>query len=256
MLKPHRPYIGITGFTNEYQVKTVCNVLPTDSYRMLMVGVLVSSKTMRGEQNKWPNRYPKPEFLNQIFQPFPNTLNLVHFNTKEPEMLYDHLNRIREMVGPNCHGFQLNMAWPDPDTLAVFAIQARKTIFVLQVGNRVFEMIDNSPKKLAERVANYKDLIDYVLLDPSGGLGIPMITEEMKAYLGALKEKDLDIGLGVAGGLGPGKSHLIEPLVREHPDLSIDVEKNVRDQHDMLDLELSKKYITEHSELLNQNRAQ
>lgn len=241
-----RPYIGITGFMSRSDAEAVLEILPPDSSRLLMVGVLASQKTvLLDQQNKWPNRYPKKGNLATIFPSHPAALNLIHFNTKEPETLARQLVQVTEFGGPRLHGFQLNIAWPSPAALEEYHKAYPLVQIVLQIGNHAFEAVEHSPEKLAERVATeYGELVDYLLLDPSGGYGKPFDTERARGYLRALREKDVKIGLGVAGGLDPGTlAELLEPLVEEFPDISIDAEGRLRDGNDMLDLERAKAYV-------------
>lgn len=67
-------------------------------------------------------------------------------------------------------------------------------------------------------------------------------TDKTREYLRALEDMDLDIGLGVAGGLSAETLHLVEPLIEEFPDLSIDAEGRLRDESDKLDLTAAKRY--------------
>ncbi len=54
-----KPYVGVTGFMSSQEViDTMKNINFKKAERLLMVGVLASSKTIRGGANKWPNRYP------------------------------------------------------------------------------------------------------------------------------------------------------------------------------------------------------
>lgn len=83
------PYIGVTGFMTRVEVRAVLETVPAGSKYRLMVGVLMSSKTLRGEQNKWPGRYPKRETVPKIFVDDPRTFNLVHYATDNPDALCD-----------------------------------------------------------------------------------------------------------------------------------------------------------------------
>src|SRR5438105_4591331 len=104
-------YIGITGFVARKEVDEVFAALTKDTNRLVMVGVLVSDKTLAGEKNKWPQRYPKPDVLSTIFRSYRNALNLIHFNTKEPNRLLYSMSMAQDLAGFDCHGFQLNIAW-------------------------------------------------------------------------------------------------------------------------------------------------
>ena len=250
-----KPYIGVTGFMNWQEVSEVLKVVPAKADRLLMAGVLASSKTIQGVTNKYPNRYPKPEQLGNIFIRHPQVLNLIHFNTKESDALYDQLITVLNLAGPFCHGFQLNVAWPSTEMLVRFAIKPYRTIMILQVGNHAFEMIGHSPEKLADKVAKeYAHLIDGILLDPSGGRGQMMNFEILLPYLRALKEKDLSVRLGVAGGLSANTVGLLTTLVSEFPDLCIDAEGRLRDKNDKLDIEAAKKYLEKSFEIFRKGK--
>jgi hypothetical protein len=176
-----------------------------------------------------------------IFQQHPYALNLIHFNIKNREFLFDQMMRARVLVGEYCHGFQLNMAWPGTDILMqVLGHMPKSTIIVLQVGARAFEMIDHSPKKLADKIeSEYGGLIHYVLLDASGGLGKPLDAEFLRPYLRALAARRLPIGLAVAGGLSADTLDLVLPLIDEFPTLSIDAEGKLRDENDDLNVDVA-----------------
>jgi len=245
-----KPYIGITGLMSFGDALHVLKALSTNTKRLVMVGVLASLKTMSGFQNKWPNRYPAMDKIARIFPKHPLALNLIHYNTKEPETLVRQLAEMTVIGGENLDGFQLNIAWPAVATLKRYhemrqryrEMYSKKQI-VLQIGGHAFEMVNHSPDELATRVAEYDGVVEYVLLDPSGGYGKPLDPERARDYLLALKAKNLGIGLGVAGGLSPTTLNLIEPLAKEFPDLSIDAEGRLRTQDDHLDLSAASEYL-------------
>ncbi len=238
------PYVGVTAVMTDVQAISLLNAIPHGSKHRLMVGVLASSKTIEGIPNKWPNRYPTLENIGGIFQDDPRALNLIHFNTKDPSLLFEQMVKARSLAGPHCHGFQLNVAWPDPKILRRFYMMRSGPTIVLQVGGHAFACVNDSPRKLADKIAQeYAKYIDYVLLDPSGGLGRPFDTEVLRGYLRALDAKGLPLGLGVAGGLSADTLHLVTPLLDEFPDLSIDAEGRLRDKDDHLDVGAATSYI-------------
>ncbi len=238
------PYIGVTGFVSRSEVQSIFNTIPENSSRLLMVGVLARYKTLKGIQNKWPNRYPKVEDIDSIFFRHDKILNLIHYSTKETESLADQLTEITQFCSPYLNGFQLNMAWPSPKAISQYcALYNWDKKIVLQIGSKALKAVNNSPKILASRVAEYKYIADYALIDPSGGLGIPFNTDRARDYLEALSVKKLHMGFGVAGGLSPTTLDLVEPLIKDFPSLNIDAEGKLRDQKDHLDIDLTTKYI-------------
>ena len=52
------------------------------------------------------------------------------------------------------------------------------------------------------------------------------------------------MGLVVAGGLSPTTLHLVQPLIEEFPDVSIDAEGRLRDHEDHLDLQVAGQYLS------------
>lgn len=237
------PYIGITGFVSLNDALNVLETVPADSNRLVMVGVLASLKTRQGIPNKYPNRYPAINKIAGIFPKHPLVLNLIHYNTGEKETLGDQLVDMMEFGGANLHGFQLNIAWPSPEILAKYRKSFPSKKIVLQIGEHALTMVNHSPKRLAAKVTEYGGIIDYVLLDPSGGHGKPFEPERAQDYLLALKTQNPETGLGVAGGLSPRTLNLVEPLAKEFPNLSIDAESRLRTQADHMDIVLANAYL-------------
>lgn len=247
-----RPYIGITGFMSWHEVTGMPRVLQAlasqqdfPHIRDLMVGVLVSSKTLGGGTNKWPGRYPKVGTIKSIFVTHPSMVNLIHFNTDNPMTLVAELIKLHELTGSNLHGFQLNMAWPSIGDLEMYReAMGWEPRLVLQIGARAMHDLEDSPAKVSEMVGHYVGVIDDILIDPSGGKGEPFNTESARAFLRAVAERGWDIGLGVAGGLSAETLHLVGPLAEEFPQLSIDAEGRLRRKpQDDLDLEVAEKYF-------------
>lgn len=241
-----QPYIGITGFTHHDQVSEVLNSsLAGNTDRLVMAGVLVSNRTLRGETNKWPNRYPRPELLKNIFPRFKCLLNLIHFNTKEPENLLDDMCKAQDIVGVNCDGFQLNIAWPDPKVLEKYKTKAqfRRKVVVLQCGSKAIEEVGRNSVRLALKVKEYAGLIDYVLVDPSGGYGKEFDCHFAFNCFRHLMEHAPDVGAGIAGGLhAENVSDMLTALLQRF-EFSIDAEGKLRNKDDHLDMVLASDYL-------------
>ncbi|MEK6922579.1 MAG: hypothetical protein AABX08_02145 [Nanoarchaeota archaeon] len=238
-----KSYVGITGFMTKEEGDAVLAVMPHDSKHKLMRGVLVSQKTMRGEQNKWPNRYPKPKDISGIFTDHPLALNLVHYNTKELSTLCDQMIEVTEISSPHLHGFQLNIAWPVTDVIEKYRRRYYDMKIVLQIGQHALEQVGHSPEALAKRLEEYYGLVDYILIDPSGGLGKALDTDKAKNYLDVLAAEKFRFGFGVAGGLSPTTLNLVEPLVFYYPNLCIDAEGRLRDENDHLNIAVAREYV-------------
>lgn len=174
-------YIGFTGATDsEDLVKILTTSVPRNATHYVMVGVLASDKTLRGEQNKYPGRYPVREKLASVFVGHERAINLIHLHTESNSTaLLRSMETIHELGVFNfgCEsqlcGFQLNVRWPEIRVLEryrkAFDTNTRRMVIVLQVGNGAMEEVGGQPREMADRVNDYGDLIDYVLIDPSGG---------------------------------------------------------------------------------------
>lgn len=231
-------YSGVTGFTSSKEIKAVVypvlDILLRNKRHLVQCGVLASKKSLAGIPTKYPHRYPAHGDIGKIFQSIPGTLNLIHYHTNREDLRPHEIEEVIDLGGQYCHGVQLNIAWPDPETLFSLQLRSKVTIVVLQIGTHAFEMVDNSPEHLVRRVAEYKNLADYVLLDRSGGHGKILDPERMRDYLRALTEANLGMGLGVAGGLNHESVPVIVPLLSEFSDLSHDGEGGFRDANDHL----------------------
>lgn len=249
------PYIGVTGFMFRHEVDRVLEVFPDDLERKLMVGVLISSKTLRGIRGSWPNRYPHPGDIAGIFSEDPRALNLLHFHAvaEDSERLLDQLLEVTDVGGNNLHGLQLNMKWPDRDVLTRYRERHPSKVLVLQCGSGAIQSAGNDPRSLARMVSDYVDVCEYVLMDPSGGKGIPLTPEVAIDYLDHLHDRlDGSMKYGVAGGLGVpgGTTELLREIFEIFPGISADAEGNLRDQPwDSLNPERACEYVREVSRL-------
>ena len=242
-----QPYIGITGFMSKQEVEAVLALMPEGGRHKLMVGVLASSKTLRNVANKWPNRYPKTDKIGNIFVDHPAALNLIHFNYKKDlgGILFRELETLMHLAAPNVHGFQLNIAWPNIEQLEQFRALYPDAVIVLQIGGRAFAKANNDPEMLARLAKVYDKYVNYFLLDPSGGFGIELDTDELQQYIDSLRFSRLKAGLGVAGGLSARTMDLIYPIHRVCSNICIDAEGRLRDEEDQLDLEKAGAYLRE-----------
>jgi hypothetical protein len=238
------PYVGITGFTTNSQVRMVLSRSKRRSQiPYFMVGVLVSDKTLRGERAKWHKRNPDRHLLGTIFEPRAHAINLVHFHSANQDLLPAQMLEVDRLAGEYCDGLQLNMTWPSPAIVEAYLARSisrkRKRTIVLQCGMRALEQLAHNPKKIAKRVkVEYEGLVDYVLIDPSGGEGKEFEIDFAYGCLAELFATCRSVGPGVAGGLSVDNVvEKIAPLVGVLPErFAIDVETRVRDQNDVLDI--------------------
>lgn len=230
------PFIGVTGFMSQSEVREALKSVPHNAKHRLMVGVLVSDRTLAGLSNKWPRRYPTTGNVADIFVDDPRVLNLIHYNTHNPDTLYDDLMNMTELVGGrNLHGFQLNVTWPNVGEVYRYRQAHPEKYIVLQVGSQALHIAQN-PEGFRKCLGGYIACINAVLIDPSGGQGKEFNPDMAFDYL-QMTWHYKTIQPVIAGGLGPRTLHLLNRLIPVFPNLSIDAEGQVRDQNDDLSCE-------------------
>ncbi|KKS64601.1 MAG: hypothetical protein UV40_C0033G0007 [Parcubacteria group bacterium GW2011_GWA1_42_7] len=243
-----RPYIRITGFMDQKEVSAIGDLYPEDSLgHLIMFGFLMSQKTLEGQQNKYPFKYPPRESIVNLFSRHALGMNIIHYNTDNPDGL---LLQLFSMVGiywsGNClrgdfDGFQLNISWPQPSVIEKFRNRTNERkhfTLILQIGSKALQEVDNSPSKLADRLKDYEGLVDYLLIDQSGGRGELLNINKILDYLRAIRDLGIseEINLGIAGGLSRRTVPIIGNLMSEFPDISIDAEGCLRDSNGKLDI--------------------
>jgi phosphoribosylanthranilate isomerase len=137
--------------------------------------------------------------------------------------------------GNGINALQLDMIWPDPQHVANAVSGSGKNLeVILQIGKKALEQVSTT-EEIVERLYAYKGIIHYVLLDKSMGKGEGMDAVEFIPVARAIKDAFPEIGIVVAGGLGPKTMELIVPLVREFHDISWDAQGQLRSSGNALD---------------------
>ncbi len=240
--KRPRRYVGITGFMHAQEVqeavRTFAEAAGEDAD--LMVGVLVSRKTLDGLPPGQPGRYPPVAEVPGIFATAqtPPCLRLIHYNSREPDVA-GQLARLSSAAGANADGFQLNIAWPDPDDLR----RVPACRLVLQVGGQAMKEAGGTPEGVVRRLAPYEGIVTDVLVDPSGGRGLALDVDAASRFVETIAHAYPALGIGVAGGLSADTIADVAPLLRRFPFLSVDAEGRLRDADDRLDLAKATAYV-------------
>ena len=235
-----RPYIGITDFTNFKQVLAMLSVFKEKQQlvrdRVLHVGVMMSYKTLHGIDTKWEDVFPQKEVISEIFAS-DQVLNCLHYADHEEDLdLCRSLTRAISFGGQGIHALQLDMTWPDPGKVsqAVHASSKRLEV-ILQVGKNAFDQINNDQDVLIDKLREYDGVIHRVILDKSMGRGLGMDADTLLPFARSIQQHMPSIGLVAAGGLGPKSMHLVEPMVAEFPNISIDAQGQLRPSGNALD---------------------
>lgn len=235
------PYIGITDFTSFDQVVKMLEVFrrhkSPGSQRVLHIGVMMSFKTLNNIDNKWSKVYPPKETIADIFLPSDDDVYYcLHYADYSDKTKSTDLARGIEYAGPFVHAIQLDMPWPDPVMVSNGVHTSHKQIeVILQIGKASIDECNGNPEEVVRRLEDYDGVIHRVLLDKSMGRGIGMNATELIPFARAIKDRFPDLGLVAAGGLGPDNMDLVEPLIKEFPDISIDAQGKLRPSGDALD---------------------
>lgn len=261
MLKKIGPYIGVTGFMSRSEVLEALSMVPIGSTHRLMVGVLMSSLTLGGLQDKWPARYPKKEDVRDIFVDNPRVLNLIHYHANNRHNLYRELIETTKFVGADCFdGFQINVRWPSVNDIRNFQELFPDKLIVMQIGSGALKDVENIGHLggllylVYDHRACCRWIIDSILIDASGGNKLPLNAVKGGEWLSEVHERFPEMGIGIAGGLGPDTLHLVEPLIPKFPKLSIDAEGQLRTLDDSLDLYKTRLYVQRAFNMFHHNQ--
>ncbi len=253
------PYIGITDFTSEEEVRSMLEVfnmarLENDAfgtenthYRRLMVGVMMSYKTLNGLPTKWSSVFPDKEKIASIFIRKAPLLNTLHYADYDGIDVIENLLKATNLCGKNLNAIQLDMVWPEPDTIKEYRHRNPQLgRLIIQVNKVALEQISNNPELLIQKLRGYGDSIDYALLDKSMGRGLGMDAAALRPFVRELSEHMPELGIAVAGGLGPKTMHLVEGLAKDFPHISIDAQGQLRHSGsalDPIDWDMAAEYI-------------
>lgn len=241
-------YIGVTGFTDRQQVRGALSVVPSDATRPLMVGVLASYTTLYDHA---PSPYsPRREDISAVFMEHVRALNLVHYFSRETDDLHQQLWDAIQWGGPLCDGVQINIAWPEVQVVEGLHRSKPNARIVLQVGRQMMRDCDFNAAELAKRVVGeYGALVDYLLVDASGGRGIAFEMTSAATYLFELKDALAaggleDVGLVIAGGLDAQGVREKLPILDEMVGrLGVDAQDRLHDAQQRLDMHAVRDYI-------------
>ncbi len=244
------PYIAISDFTSNKQVEKMLAVfnskVPPSCDYLLHIAVMMSYKTLHDKPTKWNKAYPHKESIAEIFSSDEvfNCLHYVDYENKDG--LAESLESAILYGGKKLDAIQLDMIWPNP--IVIREVFEKKNLSViLQIGKNAFEDVNNNVDIILERISNYGNTIQYVLLDKSMGNGVGMDAKSFLPVIERIEGKFPNLGIAVAGGLGPNTMHLAKDIFENHECISMDAQSKLRisgNSLDPLDLFLAEGYLT------------
>ena len=234
----YESYVGICDVLDPNEARAMADELRehrNDENRKVMIGVMAGHFTLRPDAEWGEGQravFPTREEMANGFTDDPDVFNTVHFadlyRPREKQTLFEDLELVVEYSGDHLHAIQLDVTWPEVDDIDRFKDKHRDIAVVLQLGEAAFDMVEHDPQKMVDELDKYGDSIDYVLLDLSMGKGRAMQAEELMGALQLIRQELPGLGMAVAGGLGPESVHLLEPITKEFPDISIDAQGRLK----------------------------
>ncbi len=246
------PYIGMTDVPNAEWLASMLQHYRRCGGEMLEhrlhAGVMTSYKILNGLETSWSKVWPAPAKIAEIFVPDPRVMNVIHYADYEDSDrdLAGTLMRVAELGGPHLHALQLDMPWPDVAALKAFKTRCPTIDVILQVGQVALARASNDVDETINRLRLCDDSIECVLLDLSMGRGKGLNADLLRPFILAIRSRLPHLRITVAGGLGPDTLHLVAPLVREFPSISIDAQGQLRpsgSSKDAIDHERAERYL-------------
>lgn len=234
-------YIGITGISSWDEAERVMNTIDPDEILLqneagikIMLGTLVSLKTMGGLRNKYYNKFPGPGEFSEICLDDERVMNCVHLchgDALEDQILELWMFELCELFGDNLDAIQLNMPPPDPSKIENFKKQCNSVKVILQVTPLHGEFAEMSAQSIAGTMKFHFDkVIDKFLIDFSRGFGKQLDPDLARQLIEAFEKAGIKSSkIAIAGGLTADNPSLIEPIIMDYPMISLDTETGVRD---------------------------
>ncbi|MFA5857033.1 MAG: hypothetical protein WC867_06740 [Candidatus Pacearchaeota archaeon] len=258
-----KPYVGITGPINTYEVEHLVTLFESNGYNMEsdylpMIGFLVSYKTLT-KQPVSNRRYPNFLNLRDLLRKCENKIfTMIHYNSRESD-LADQIDNVFNGLYEEdlCRSLQLNIPSPNKSELIKIKRKMPEMEIVFQANRHILNSGDSF--EVSKKISEYSGLIDYILIDPSGGRGQEFDMKSSVELYFELREKIPEVQIGFAGGFNTENVNLrVNELIERigNQNFSIDAEGGLRDKlsseygDDLLNLNKVKDYLFEASLVL------
>jgi len=200
----NKPYIGITGFKTKNEVKEVSklfeeNLGKINNSHTAMFGFVTSTKRLE-DYTKPGKTSPAVRDLQDLVYAVPDSFfPVLHHFTTNLNRLYDEVCQLHLQTGYGW-GLQINSVWPLSDQVRRIKGAYPNKKIILQIPKEAIEKTEREIE-YPGRLKKYSGLIDYVLIDPSGGLGMDFDTTSCINLMNFTSEILPEVGVGLAGGL-------------------------------------------------------
>ena len=237
-----RRYIGITGFMDIGEI-IKCKVHSMGQEPMIMYGILTSSKTI-AYPSKEGTRRPSLDNLSLLLEEIPiQSLPTIHhctYNRKFSQELDIILSQDRIYDRGLVKAVQINQRLPEVIEMEKMKKKYPGLKMILQLEPEDIEV----PEATGRRVNDYDGLVEYVIIDPSRGIGKELNMYDTLNVLNKIKINAMPV---IAGGLSAANvGGVIKSFRKEYGDgFCIDVEGKIRDADDKLNIKKMTSYMKE-----------
>jgi len=194
------PYIGITGYKHLHEIRNIVQFTNSFPLGKFMFGITSSNKRLL-DPTKAGKTSPALRAIEEMVKAVPqHHLPMIHYFTPTDENLVDEIVALFDycrLDSSHC-GLQLNLLWPKPKLLE----ELRKAFepsfkITLQLPKDALVYTDAD---IIKSLRHYEGLIDYALIDPSGGMGIDFDIAKAGELMLKMSQSLNNIIPGVAGG--------------------------------------------------------
>ncbi len=234
-------YIGVTGFKHREEIIT-CKVHSIGQEPIIMYGILTSAKSLT-HPSKEGTRRPSLENFNSLLWEIPQgSLATIHHCTANRKFLTE-LDTILSKDSIYDRGLvkavQINQRLPEINEMEKTKKKYSGLKMILQLEPEDLA----TPYETGKKIKDYDGLVNYIIIDPSRGIGK---TLDMYATLVMLQEIKIPMIPVIAGGLHAGNVGEVISFFRKEygENFSIDAEGRLRDADDSLSIEKMSAYVT------------
>lgn len=248
LVEAYESYLGVCDVYSPDEAKVMADELRdarNNPNRKVMIGVMThplvlddSAAVPTSARDGIRRIFPTRDEMATGFIDDPDVFNTVHYadlygpngpwKAGESPNLAKNLELVTKYGGDHLHAIQLDLTWPEVDELKRFKDTHPDLEIILQVGRNAFKEAGNNPQAVVAMLRAYGDAIDYALLDTSMGKGVAMEPQGLLPILRTIQQELPDLGLAVAGGMGPDTLDALRPVADEFPGISIDAQGNLK----------------------------
>jgi hypothetical protein len=250
-----RPYIGIPGIMTGEEVRKILAVYGLGYSHLLMVEAHMNKRALSGafEDERAKLRFPDPRKLASIFIPDARLLNVVRYESDDPDptSMYEDLLQIRNLAGPHLGGFVLDMEQAHPHVIARYLDHMDpKMRFILRIDAKTLERFRKSTQPFESFLEWHLSNITDILIDPVEQPRLPFNPVFAGQLFVWLAKHCETVRVGITGAAANGVMSAVADLLCLYPNLAVTAGKRLRDKNNQLSFEKVKKFLDESHALL------